>query len=127
MLFDSYVASPTRKTCNISVPTHVPNGFQVSLITADYRGAVTGKGELSREYFFAGGTGPKKKDTIGAGDYLKHDDLAAVSNIYSKCGKDVGLRINSVVQGLSNASSISVDSLDLHQGMTFHLQYRACH
>ena len=42
ILFDSYSADPGNVTCNIAVPVHVPNGFQVSLMTADYRGFVQG-------------------------------------------------------------------------------------
>lgn len=130
MLFDSYTASPTRKACNISIPVHVPNGFQVSTITADYRGFAQGRGELKRSYFFAGGAGSSFTDVLGTSSgttYLKTDDLIETSNIWSRCGADVNMRINSAIRGLNNRSNISVDSLDLHQGMVFHLQYRSCH
>lgn len=129
MLFDSYTASPTRKTCNISIPVHVPNGFQVSTITADYRGFAQGTSELKRSYFFAGGAGPSFTDllgTAGGATYLKTDNLVETSNTWSRCGADVNMRINSAIRGLNNRSNISVDSLDLHQGMVFHLQYRPC-
>ena len=130
MLFDDYTADPARKTCNISVPVHVPNGFQVSNITADYRGFAQGSNELKRSYFFAGDTGPSFTDTLGTRNgttYLKSDSLLASSNIWSRCGADVNMRINSAVRGLNNRSSISVDSLDLKQGIVFSLQYRSCH
>ena len=129
MLFDSYFADPVRKTCNISIPVHVPNGFQVSTISADYRGFAQGKGELKRSYFFAGDTGPSFTDVLGTPSgltYLKSDNLIATSNSWSRCGQDVNLRINSAVRGLTRNSMIGVDSLDLKEGIIFHLQYRTC-
>ncbi|PID49776.1 MAG: hypothetical protein CR991_04945 [Proteobacteria bacterium] len=129
ILFDQYIASPGMAACNIAIPVHVPNGFQVSLLTADYRGFVEGKAELSRSYFFAGGNGPSKRTTLkssGGKDYLERDKLLAWSHIYSKCGKDVNMRINSRIRTLTNSSVISVDSLDLNNGMIFHLQYQPC-
>jgi len=46
MLFDSFVASvgagipitESRKNCQINVKMHVPNGWQFSVMTVDYRG-----------------------------------------------------------------------------------------
>ena len=130
MLFDAYLADPARKTCNISIPVHVPNGFQVSNITADYRGFAQGKGELKRSYFFAGDTGPTFTDVLGSPSgvtYLKSDSLIATSNSWSRCGEDVNLRVNSAVRGLNRHSLIGVDSLDLKEGIILHLQYRTCH
>ncbi len=129
ILFDSYAADPGNKTCNIAVPVHVPNGFQVSLMTADYRGFVEGKAELRRSYFFAGQTGPSLKTNLsspGGKEYTQRDNLLAMSNILARCGKDVNLRINSRIRTKTNSSFISVDSLDLNNGMIFHLQYKRC-
>jgi len=130
VLFSDYYTEGRRpKSCNIAVPVHVPNGYQVSLMTADYRGFVQGRAELSRSYFFAGQRGPSKRSRLSSGhgkDYLERDKLITASNSYAKCGSDVNLRINSRVRGFSRNSFVTVDSLDLQNGMVFHLQYRRC-
>jgi type 1 fimbria pilin len=46
ILFDKYIAEPGNKSCNIAIPVHVPNGFQVSTLKADFRGFVEGRAEL---------------------------------------------------------------------------------
>lgn len=129
LLFDNYIASPGNKSCNVAIATHVPNGFQVSLITADFRGWIEGSGRLYRDYFFAGSTGPSLQSNLSSPNgqqYLKQDSLHAYSNVYSKCGQDVILRINTRIKTNNNKSSISVDTLDIKKGLTFHLQYQPC-
>ncbi len=129
ILFDAFSADPGNVTCNIAVPVHVPNGFQVSLMTADYRGFVEGSAELRRSYFFAGATGPSLVTPLsssGGKEYTQRDNLVTMSESFAKCGQDVNLRINSRIRTKTNSSSISVDSLDLNNGMIFQLQYRKC-
>lgn len=129
ILFDSYSAAPGNKTCNIAVPVHVPNGYQVSLMTADYRGYVQGSATLSRSYFFAGATGPSLRTPMSSGagkEYTQRDSLITSSNSYAKCGEDVNLRVNSRIMTNNSKSSISLDSLDLQNGIVFKLQYRPC-
>lgn len=129
ILFDSYIAEPGNKSCNIAVPVHIPNGFQVSTMTADFRGFVEGRAELRRSYFFAGDqTRPKKTRLYSkdGDDYTVHDDLVTMSESWSRCGEDVNMRINSRIRTRNKHSSISVDSLDLTNGVVFQLQYRQC-
>ena len=129
ILFDSYTADPGNLTCNVAVPVHVPNGYQVSLMTADYRGFVEGTAELRRSYFFAGATGPSLVTPLSSGggkEYTQRDNLVTMSESFAKCGQDVNLRINSRIRTKNSRSSISVDSLDLNNGMVFHLQYKKC-
>jgi hypothetical protein len=129
ILFDSYIAEPGNKSCNIAVPVHVPNGFQVSTMTADFRGFVEGNAELRRSYFFAGDrTRPKKTRLYSreGDDYTVHDDLMTMSESWAACGEDVNMRINSRIRTRGRHSSISVDSLDLNNGVVFQLQYRRC-
>ncbi len=129
ILFDAFSADPGNVTCNIAVPVHVPNGFQVSLMTADYRGFVEGSAELRRSYFFAGATGPSLVTPLSSSsgkEYTQRDNLVTMSESFAKCGQDVNLRINSRIRTKTNSSSISVDSLDLNNGMIFQLQYRKC-
>lgn len=129
VLFDSYTADPGNLSCNIAIPVHVPNGFQVSLMTADYRGFVQGKAELRRSYFFAGSTGPSlvtPMSSAGGKDYTQRDNLLTMTESFARCGQDVNLRINSRIRTKTNSSMISVDSLDLNNGMIFHLKYKKC-
>src|SRR6476646_9035296 len=65
VLFDKFTAlgnqsSQNRKSCNLSIPIRVPQGFQISLYDVDYRGYVAPStvGNLRAEYFFAGQRGP---------------------------------------------------------------------
>jgi hypothetical protein len=130
ILFDSYIAEPGNKSCNFAIPVHIPNGFQVSKMTADFRGFVEGRAELRRSYFFAGDRAPTKVTQLRSkygDDYTVHDDLVVMSRTWSRCGKDVNMRINSRIRTKNNGSSVSVDSLDLTNGVVFHLKYRKCH
>ncbi|MCK5917976.1 MAG: DUF4360 domain-containing protein [Cocleimonas sp.] len=129
ILFDSYAAEPGNKSCNIAIPVHVPNGFQVSTLKADFRGFVEGRAELRRSYFFAGQAGPSKRTNLSSGggrEYLERDNLLLISNNWSPCGKDVNMRINSRIRTKNSRSLISVDSLDIKTGMIFKIQYRRC-
>ncbi|MCI5210075.1 MAG: DUF4360 domain-containing protein, partial [Candidatus Electrothrix sp. ATG2] len=65
---DNAASGMMRTSCNFAVPVHVPSGFQVSTMTADWRGYAEGKTKLHREYFFAGQRGPKA-DSRPKGDY----------------------------------------------------------
>ena len=92
----------SRKSCNIAIPVHVPQGLSVSLFKLDYRGFVStpvgGKARLSVNYFFAGSRGPRVvREFPGSFDdeYLFTDNLQAAAVVWSKCGQDVNLRINS--------------------------------
>lgn len=40
IVFDKFVAKNGRKGCALSIPVKVPNGFQVSIYTMDYRGYI---------------------------------------------------------------------------------------
>ncbi|WP_020559689.1 DUF4360 domain-containing protein [Thiofilum flexile] len=143
ILFDSFTveagganSSVGRKSCNLSIPVQVPNGFSVSLIDADYRGFVDApRGSMARldtEYFFAGTQGPKFTTTFTgpySNSYTKSHRLAATSNIWSACGASVNLRVNSgmmVRAGRGAEALATVDSADFKSGVVYHLQYRAC-
>ena len=109
ILFDQFlvnVGGNTGKTnartkCDISVPVHVPQGIQVSLITVDYRGynllPAGASSEFSVEYFFAGQRGPKYTKTFYGEmdeDYIVTNKLIASSMVWSRCGEQVILRVN---------------------------------
>jgi len=145
ILFDNYAAEAgssnnktlDRKTCNVAIPVHVPQGFSVSLIGVDYRGfndlPAGATNDFSVEYFFAGSQGPRDTQRFTgplSEDYLISHELVATALIWSACGKDVILRSNSSVvvrnPDLSQDAQSSVDSIDLKAGIIYQLQWKRC-
>lgn len=145
ILFDQYVAqaggdsgkSIDRKSCNIAIPVHVPQGFSVSVFQVDYRGyTFVPRGAEARfnvEYFFAGAQGPRvMKSFMGPvdRDYLISNELAAHALVWSACGADVNLRVNTSMLARSNRfgedTMATVDSADIQAGLVYHLQWRRC-
>jgi hypothetical protein len=126
-----------RKSCNIAIPVHVPQGLSVSVIDVDYRGYHMiprgGQAKFSAEYFFAGMRGPKFRKTFrGAMDdeYLISNTLAVVGQVWSPCGKDVNLRVNSSMTVRTNSRKhealSTVDSADFNAGIVYKLQWKKC-
>ncbi|MBD2296091.1 DUF4360 domain-containing protein [Anabaena sphaerica FACHB-251] len=134
ILFDKFIAlgnksAETRKSCNLSIPIQVPQGFQVSLYDADYRGYVAPSttGRLRAEYFFAGQRGPVFSRTFrGEADYNVRDKLVTVGDVWSGCGDSVNMRVNAAM--IANGQGMAtVDSFDLaHRGLVYHIKYRKC-
>jgi Domain of unknown function (DUF4360) len=131
ILFDKFKADKNQKraSCNLTIPIKVPQGFQISLYDADYRGYVAPKtkARLRSEYFFAGQRGPVFERTFqGETDYNVRDSLQTAANVWSACGDSVNMRVNSSMTASGNGSA-SVDSFDLaHRGMVYHVKYRDC-
>ena len=135
IMFDQYdaanppknaVSKLKRSACSFSVPVHVPQGFQMSIMTADWRGYAEGSTALHREYFFAGQRGPRK-DSKPRGDFVITDKLKHAT--FSPCGAgDVTLRINSSVRAQSDPSYIAVDTVDLKNKtkVVFHMKWQKC-
>ncbi|MBD2488896.1 DUF4360 domain-containing protein [Aulosira sp. FACHB-615] len=134
ILFDQFIAlgnqsSERRKSCNLSIPIKVPQGFQISLYDADYRGYVAPSttGRLRAEYFFAGQRGPVLSRTFrGETDYNVRDQLVTVADVWSRCGDSVNMRVNAAMTA-NGAGMATVDSFDLaHRGLVYHIKYRQC-
>jgi hypothetical protein len=145
ILFDQYVAeaggnsgrSIDRKSCNLAIPVHVPQGLSVSLFKVDYRGFASippgAQGSFNVEYFFAGSKGPVLREVFNSGyerDYLITDQLVGQSTVWSRCGEEVNLRVNtSTMVRNSNPGRealVTVDSADVKAGIIYHLQWRRC-
>lgn len=122
---NSKAASKMENTaCSFVVPVQVPKGFQVSTMTADWRGFAEGNTQLFREYFFAGQRGPQRA-TAPRGNYTERDNLMHAS--WSDCkGGIVPMRINSRVRAISQPSYIGLDSVDMKNKVIFHFVSRAC-
>jgi hypothetical protein len=145
IIFDDYIVEAggetrkrlARKNCSIAIPVHVPQGFSVSIIDVDYRGYNMiprgGKARFSAEYFFAGRRGPKVvKNFRGAMDdeYLVRNKLGLNATVWSPCGADVNLRVNSSMMVKTNRrkeeTMATVDSADFSAAMVYHLKFKRC-
>ncbi len=137
ILFDQYDAGSDaasgqrrRASCSFAVPIHVPQGWQVSTMTADWQVFTEGRGQLKRKYFFAGEpfvpwlvsnfNSPNGHTTT------QRDNLIHSTSTWSKCGRDVNLRISSEIRPKGRNSYIAADSVDLQNKLEFHLQWRQC-
>lgn len=134
ILFDKFIAlgnnsRESRKSCNLSIPIKVPQGFQISLYDADYRGYVAPftTGQLRAEYFFAGQRGPVvSRQFSGEMNYNVRDSLESVANVWSPCGDSLNMRVNAGMSA-SGQGIATVDSFDLaHRGLVYHVKYRTC-
>lgn len=144
ILFDEYYVeaggstnkSLDRKSCNIAIPVHVPQGLSVSILTIDYRGYNSlpsgARSVFNVEYFFAGARGPTFSKTFNGKldkDYLITNKLKASALVWSKCGADVNLRTNSSirVQTKQNKEALAtVDSQDVSAAIVYALQWKKC-
>lgn len=144
LLFDEYQVSAggstgrsfDRKSCNVAIPVHVPQGMSVAVLAVDYRGynhlPSRAMSQFNVEYFFAGGRGPSYRRTFYGqldSDYTITNELVAHSLVWSACGADVNLRTNSSIRlsTVNNAeASASVDSEDINAAIVYHLQWRTC-
>ena len=144
LLFDQYQVSVggstgksfDRKSCNIAIPVHVPQGMSVAVMKIDYRGfnrlPENASSQFNVEYFFAGTRGPAFQRSFRGvvdEDYLINNELVAESMVWSGCGADVNLRTNSSmkIKTVANREAISsIDSQDVNAGIIYQLQWRKC-
>jgi hypothetical protein len=144
LLFDSYQVEAggetgkkfDRKSCNIAIPVHVPQGISISILSIDYRGfnqfEAGSDSTFSVEYFFAGLRGPTFTKTFKGPqgeDYLIHNELTAQTIVWSKCGTDVNLRTNSSIRvnTKNNKQALAtVDSEDVSAAIVYQLQWKQC-
>ncbi len=145
ILFDSFVVEAggttgktlDRKTCNIAVPVHIPQGYSVSIFQIDYRGFNSlpygAYSKFNVEYFFAGTQGPdyeKRFDGRLEDEYLIHNAVAASAVTWSDCGQSVILRANTGMLVRTNSQRqqalATVDSADVRAGLIFNLQWKRC-
>lgn len=144
LLFDQYQVSVggetrksfDRKSCNIAIPVHVPQGMSVSVLKIDFRGfnhlPQSATSQFNVEYFFAGTRGPAFQRRFRGPldeDYLINNELAVDAIVWSGCGADVNLRTNSSmrVSTVANREAMaSIDSEDVNAAIVYHLQWRQC-
>ena len=126
-----------RKSCNVAIPVHIPQGFSVSVVSVDYRGYVSlptqASARMTAEYFLAGSQGPHfdkmflgKTDT----DYKFTNQLDINAVVWSACGADTILRVNAAMLVKTNRyndqATATVDSADFKTGILYQLQWKRC-
>lgn len=143
ILFDNYVVEAgngrtiDRKSCNIAIPVHVPQGYAISVFQVDYRGfnslPVGARSTFNVEYFFAGSRGVRQSKSFygfANGLYELTDNLTAESVVWSACGADTNLRVNTSMLVQTNRmqqqAMSTVDSADVTAGLVYHVSWKRC-
>ncbi len=144
IIFDSFIseAGPAagrtidRKSCNISIPVRVPQGYSFSIINVDYRGFVSlphgAMAKLQAEYFIAGSRGPtfvKQFRGQQNTDYFFNNTLGLQAQVWSACGAEVNMRVNAsmMLQNSTYEDALAtVDSVDVGAGIIYQIQWRRC-
>jgi hypothetical protein len=146
ILFDDYFVEAgggkrskriARKSCNIAIPVHVPQGWSVSIIDVDYRGYNSlprkAKSTFNVEYFFAGRRGPKIRENFYGeldDEFMVTDKLGIGALVWSACGADVNLRVNTSMTVRTNRKKeealATVDSADFKAGLVYKFQWKKC-
>lgn len=145
ILFDQYVVEAgntngrtvDRKSCNVTIPVQVPQGYSVSIFKVDYRGYNLvprgGSARFDAEYFWAGSRGPRLSKVFNGpqnNNFSITDELLATTLVWTPCGASVNLRVNTSMMVRTNAAQDQtmsmVDSADVSSGMLYHIQWRRC-
>jgi hypothetical protein len=143
--FDDYYAkaggssgqSFDRKSCAIAIPLSVPRGQKIALKSVEYQGKKTipegALASLSAEYFFAGSRGPVFNQNLNGPQKgpldLRHE-LSQSELVWSPCGQNSTLRINSSLIADQSSQSepvdIGVDRVNSRSGIKIKLITQAC-
>ena len=126
-----------RKSCNLAIPVRIPQGLSISVIQVDYRGynylPRGGSAKFNAEYFFAGSQGPKYTKTFRGpldDEYIIENALPIEAMVWSPCGEDVNLRVNTSMRIRTNSRKSealsTVDSADFRAGIIYQLSWREC-
>lgn len=125
------VSGLPRSACSFAVPVKVPQGFQVSVMTADWQGYAKGSGTLQRKYFLAGQPAQpwltNNYGTASGTNFMANDGLMHATATTGCAGGEFNLRINSNIKANTPSSYIAVDTLDLQNKVVFHLKWAPCH
>jgi hypothetical protein len=146
LLYDKFTAQAgkniqpveRRKNCQVNVKIHFPQGWQFSIVKADFRGYADipkgASGTCKATYYFSGHTQQITSTKTFQGpftdNYLKSDVFGVESTIWSECGADSMLNINSQIQlnplDSQQSALLTSDSTDLKFKQIHYLQWRKC-
>jgi hypothetical protein len=136
-------AGPTdfRKNCQINLIVHVPSGYVFAITSVEYRGYASlteGASALQlANYYFQGDTATASTEHPIAGvfddDWLASDEVPIGSLVWSPCGEQRNLNINTELRvdaGTSDpattTSFISMDSTDGEINTIYHFGWDVC-
>ncbi|KAK6507122.1 hypothetical protein TWF481_005570 [Arthrobotrys musiformis] len=145
LIFDQYVASigpgvpatEGRKNCQLNVHLRYPGGWQYSIFSATYRGYASlqnkQEGLQKSTYYFSGDSRQTSTQTLFKGpynsDYSLTDNVDQTSDVWSPCGMDGMLNINSQVRvtgDMSKSGMLTTDSIDGKFTQIHSLVWRRC-
>jgi hypothetical protein len=123
-----------RKACGLTIPISLPAGMAVAIVGVQYRGTnnlpAGAKSTISAEIFFAGGRGPVvSRSFSGPLNRSFSHSTAAAGTVWSACGADLNLRINSSLRVTTSGgrpARASVRSQDVGAAFIYQLRYRRC-
>jgi hypothetical protein len=131
-------SSNQRKNCQLNVKLRYPSGWQFSIFKADYRGyaniARGDTGTCKATYYFSGDSKQITSTLTIKGpfddNYIKTDQFGVTSTVWSPCGVEGLVNINSEVRvsplSTSNKNLLTVDSTDLSFKQIHYLQWQKC-
>ncbi|KAK4240088.1 hypothetical protein C8A03DRAFT_42373 [Achaetomium macrosporum] len=146
LLYANFVAqagkdiSPSnyRKNCQLNVKLKYPSGWQFSVFKADYRGYAQipagDTGTCKATYYFSGDSRQISSTMTLKGpyddNYIKTDQFGVESTVWSPCGLEGLLNINSEVRlspmDATKPALMTVDSTDLRFTQVHYLQWQKC-
>jgi hypothetical protein len=148
--FSDYVAeagpnlppSSGRKNCQLTMVLNVPAGWQFSIASFYYRGFMeldtAMKAQQTASYYFQGqgATGKFSSNKTGqySGDYVYNDNIGLSSAIWSACGVERALNVNTSIRVYNTNSSkypnssglITTDSVDGQIKQIWGITWRQC-
>ncbi|KAJ3397785.1 hypothetical protein HDU92_002457 [Lobulomyces angularis] len=145
LLFDSYVASKgpsvpiteNRKNCQLNINLNIPQGWQYSVGTVDYRGFMQLDAGVTAQqqalYYFQGELVQQRITTTFSdknnGDYTIRDAFPLETTIWSSCTAKANVNINTQIR-LSGPNDkqglITIDSVDAKVTQIYGLQWKKC-
>jgi hypothetical protein len=147
LLFDSYIAEvgqgvsarEKRKNCAVNVDLDFPSGWTYTFFTVDYRGFVdlapSQVGTQQTSYYFQGSPSTARFASNISGpvsrDYQIRDNLAVTSQVWSPCGAQRSLNMNTEVRidnsrNLRGQGIMTLDSVDLQLKHIYGIRWRRC-
>ncbi|MEZ4743006.1 MAG: DUF4360 domain-containing protein [Bdellovibrionota bacterium] len=146
LLFDSYVVesgpglprSESRKSCQLTVNLHVPQGWSYSIMDVDYVGfADLDRGTWGKEtstYYFQGSRNGKatlstKLRGPMSDDYQISDRLGLEALVWSPCGVNRALNIKTSIQTMAKrgkSALMTLDSIDGEVQQIYGIKWKRC-
>lgn len=140
LIFEKYTVSAglgegklARKSCNLALPITVPQGLQIGIVSAEFKGFASlpenATARITTEYFSAGEEGVVRNEeyvgTLEEEISISHSALDDGAIVWTPCGQDTNLRMNSRVLLNTNESDEEA-VLSLDQASLIQLVVREC-